>query len=223
MNTKTSNILLPKEEQDTKVTEPTPVILKKQYNKVFVILMTLLTAISLVGCSSSSTNEISKTSEQKRHKSPIVKNIGGNISTATNAVTPVDNGLPNDAMNENQRKIYDACNEVGSPGSGLCAMWVSQVYNKAGFGYPTGNANDMYYAYCHSSNKSELKVGMCVAVPTHNKTSAGATYGHIGIYIGDGKIMENVGHINTRDLDDWISFYGEVAEVKWGFAADGIA
>lgn len=62
------------------------------------------------------------------------------------------------------KAIHDNALTTPSPGAGWCAMWVSQVYYNAGFGYIGGNADDMYYRYCHSSDRSELKVGMLIAV-----------------------------------------------------------
>lgn len=115
--------------------------------------------------------------------------------------------------------IVAACSRVGSPGGGLCAMWVSQVYQAAGCGYPGGNAVDQYYAYCSSSDRSALQPGMLIAVPSHPHTAAGRIYGHVGIYIGGGLVMDNVGYIRTISLDSWISYYesGGV-RARWGFA-----
>ena len=115
--------------------------------------------------------------------------------------------------------IVNACFSTPSPGAGYCAMWVSQVYNNAGCGYPTGNANDMYWAYCHSSDKSELEAGMIIAVPSHTNGDAWSViYGHVGIYIGDGLVMHNVGSIATTSLDSWIATHSTTYTVKWGWA-----
>lgn len=126
------------------------------------------------------------------------------------------------ASSEQQRAIVDATQRVPSPGGGLCAMWVSQVYSAAGLGYPGGNANDMYWNYCWSSDRSQLKVGMIVAVPSWTGTSAGQRYGHVGIYIGDGNVISNKGWIDTESLDSFINTYGTTYTVKWGFAG-GVA
>ena len=115
--------------------------------------------------------------------------------------------------------IVNACYRVGSPGSGLCAMWVSQVYSAAGCGYPGGNANNMYWNYCTSSNKGDLQPGMIIAVSTWTGTSAGRVYGHVGIYIGNGMVMHNVGSIQTVGLDTWINTYGTTVTPRWGWAA----
>lgn len=115
--------------------------------------------------------------------------------------------------------IVNACYQVGSPGRGLCAMWVSQVYSRAGYGYPGGNANNMYWNYCTSSNKGDLQPGMIIAVSTWTGTSAGRIYGHVGIYIGGGMVMHNVGSIQTMGLDAWINTYGTTVTPRWGWAA----
>lgn len=127
------------------------------------------------------------------------------------------NGQGSSDIAGSQARVVAACHSVPSPGYGLCAMWVSQVFNAAGFGYASGNANDMYNAYCTSSNKDNLKVGMIVAVSTHPHTSAGRIYGHIGIYVGDNQVMDNVGYIRTISIDEWIAYYGATVTPRWGW------
>ena len=117
-----------------------------------------------------------------------------------------------------QKRVVNSCYYTPSPGSGYCALWVSQVMQNAGFSRVRGNANDMYNAWCTSSSKANLQVGMLIAVSTHSHTSAGRIYGHIGIYIGDNRVMHNVGNIETQDLDYWISFYGTTVTPRWGWA-----
>ena len=128
-------------------------------------------------------------------------------------------GQEYEQANARQKAIADACHQVGSPGGGLCAMWVSQVYQAAGLGYPGGNACDMYRDYTWSTDRADLKVGMIVAVPSWTGTSAGRIYGHVGIYVGDNKVMHNVGSVQVMDLDKWISTYGTTYVPRWGFAA----
>ena len=123
-----------------------------------------------------------------------------------------------------QKKIVDCCKTTPSPGQGWCAAWVTNVYRNAGAGYPTGNACDMYYQYCKSSNRADLKVGMLIASPSHSHGNdwAGRTYGHVGIYIGDNKVMQNIGPITTQDLDSWIAYYGNTHTVKWGWGGSNL-
>jgi cell wall-associated NlpC family hydrolase len=61
---------------------------------------------------------------------------------------------------------------------------------------------------------------MIVAIDSHNATDAGSKYGHVGIYIGGGKVMDNVGSIRTTSIDEWCQYYNEHNNgggVKWGW------
>lgn len=130
------------------------------------------------------------------------------------------NGQEYSAASDTQKAVADKCRTTESTGAGYCAAWVSNVYENAGLSGPSGNANDMYYAYCTSSDRNDLKVGMIIAVPSvYNGTVAGKEYGHVGIYIGDGLVMHSTeGSVHTDTLDDWIStFDGPNNTVKWGF------
>lgn len=114
-------------------------------------------------------------------------------------------------------RVIDACYSTPSPGAGLCAGWCSMVMDNAGYGYVSGNANDMYAEYCYSSNRAELKPGMAVAVSSHPNTPAGRIYGHIGMYIGGGMMMDNVGEIRTISVDEWCDYYGGTVSPRWGW------
>lgn len=116
-----------------------------------------------------------------------------------------------------QAAVIAACHTTGSPGAGYCAMWVSMVFDNAGLGYGSGNADDMYYAWTTSSNRADLKPGMIVAVSTHSHTTAGSIYGHIGIYIGGGLMMDNIGYIRTISVNEWINFYSTTVTPRWGW------
>ena len=130
----------------------------------------------------------------------------------------VGGGVEYEASSEVQKKIVNAAYITPSPGAGWCAMWVSQVYQNAGLGYIGGNACDMYRNYTFTSDKSKLKVGMLVAVESSSSGStAGLTYGHVGIYIGDGKVIDNIGRIRVTTLDDWIASFCQHHPVGFGF------
>lgn len=127
-----------------------------------------------------------------------------------------------EAADSTQKAIVDAAKRTPSPGAGYCAAWVSNVYENAGLPRPGGNACCMYRSFCTSTDRSQLKVGMVIGVqrsPTSNSNSCGdhLGYGHVGIYIGNGKVMENIGHIATTDLDQWLSYNGKLCQPKWGY------
>lgn len=130
--------------------------------------------------------------------------------------------LPGNAQvsgsSRSQERVVSCCHAVPSPGAGYCAMWVSRVFAAAGFSYLGGNANDMYNRWCTSSNKDNLRVGMIVAVSTYSKNTMGRIYGHVGIYVGNNTVMENIGGIASTNLDRWISYYGDTVSPRWGWA-----
>ena len=126
------------------------------------------------------------------------------------------------SANAAQKRIVAACHSTPSPPSNLCATWVSRVYANAGYSYVGGDACDMYAAYCTSSDRSQLKVGMLVAVPHSPFGAAGMRYGHIGIYVGDGKVMHSTGVIQTTDIDTWIRTYAYNCQARWGYPFPGI-
>ena len=118
-----------------------------------------------------------------------------------------------------QQAVVNACYSTPSPGQNWCAAWVTNVFRNAGVGYFGGNACDMFNAWCYSSDRSALQVGMIVADSSHSGTGApGLIYGHVGIYVGGGIVMSNEGAITSKSLDSFISFYGTGSGVRWGLA-----
>ena len=145
----------------------------------------------------------------------------GEMFGNTNLITAnggIGGGKEYEASSDVQKKIVNAAYITPSPGAGWCAMWVSQVYQNAGLGYIGGNANDMYRNNTFTSDRSKLKVGMLVAVESSSSGGqAGLTYGHVGIYIGDGKVMDNIGVVRVTTLDDWIATFCKHHPVGFGF------
>lgn len=115
-----------------------------------------------------------------------------------------------------QKNIVSACLSTPSPGSGYCAMWVSQVYSNAGLGYPGGNGNSMLAGHATSTDWSHIKVGQIVSAQG-SPTSAGKIYGHVAIYIGGGQIMDNIGYIRTESLSEWVNYYSAYGWVVYGW------
>lgn len=159
--------------------------------------------------------------ESKEYSITTTVSSGATSTTGDSGSSSGPTGELNDgSLSSSQQKIISTCSQVGSPGGGLCAKWVSQVFNRAGYQYYGGNANDMADAYATSHDKSQLKPGMVVAC--HPSGATGSVYGHIGIYIGNGQVMHNTGQIQTSSLDNWINTYGpngkcHGGEVGWGW------
>ena len=122
------------------------------------------------------------------------------------------------ASEEVQKRIVEAAHNTSSPGPNLCARWVSTVYRNAGLGYIGGNANDMYRKHTFTSDIADLKLGMLVAVESSSSGSRmGKIYGHVGIYIGDGKVMDSVGYKKISTLEEWIETYCKHSPVGFGY------
>lgn len=121
------------------------------------------------------------------------------------------------AHTSSQSQIVGRCYNVPSPGVGLCSEWVSEVFYPVLGSYPNGDACDMFWNWCHSRDISQFKVGMIVAVPTHTHTNAGARWGHIAIYVGNGMVMDNIGYIRTTSLAWWLNYYHTTATPQWGW------
>ena len=100
----------------------------------------------------------------------------------------------------------------------MCAAWVTNVFSNAGIGYWTGNACDMYYSYCTSSNRNSIQPGMIIAVGSCPGSYASRLYGHVGIYIGSGTVYHNIsGVVRSTSLDSWCSTYGTNSTPRWGW------
>lgn len=131
------------------------------------------------------------------------------------------NGVVTDgSLTDKQKKVINAANTTSSPGADWCAAWVTDVFVNAGIGHWSGNACDMYKMYCVSKDKSKLKPGMIIAVDSWNGNEASRTYGHVGIYVGNNKVKDNIGYIDESTLDSWINHYQSWPvkhPVKWGW------
>lgn len=119
---------------------------------------------------------------------------------------------------DSQRRVVESAFLTPSPGGGLCAEWIMRLMNRAGCGYAGDyDADDMYYAWCKSSDLSELKPGMIIAVPSHTHTYMGGLYGHVCVYVGNGTVMDNVGYVRTSSLDWWLDWYHTNSVPQWGW------
>ena len=161
--------------------------------------------------------------EEAARKAAANKNnsYSGGSSSGGGSYAP---GTPQqNAGSGKQQAVVNACYSTPSPGQKWCAAWVTNVFRNAGVGYFGGNACDMFNAWCYSSDRSALQVGMIVADSSHSGTGApGLIYGHVGIYVGGGIVMSNEGAITSKSLDSFISFYGTGSGVRWGWLG-GIA
>lgn len=125
---------------------------------------------------------------------------------------------PSAGATGSQSAVIDAASWTPSAGVGFCAAWVTNVFVNAGVGAIYGNACDMYWAYCYTSDLSAIQPGMIIAVPTEPYSYAAILYGHIGIYIGNGLVRHSAsGYVITQSLSSWINEYGVTSTPRWGW------
>lgn len=147
--------------------------------------------------------------EERRRKEQEQQNSsGGSSGSATRP--PAASGSGSLAA------VINACYSTPSPGVSLCAAWVTNVFANAGIGTFWGNADDMYYAWCGTST-ANIQPGMIVAVNSSPSSYAGRIYGHIGIYLGNGTVMDNIGYVRTTTLSYWVSYYSALATPLCGW------
>ena len=80
-----------------------------------------------------------------------------------------------------------------------------------------GNGNSILSGSTTTSTDwDNIKVGQILSAQS-TPTDLGRIYGHTGIYIGDGMVMDNIGYVRTISLTEWLSFYSSYGWVKYGW------
>lgn len=135
----------------------------------------------------------------------LCQNASNNSNSASEYTT-------SDIKTNYSDRIVNAAKQVASPGAGLCQSWVRQVYAQAGLGNAYfGTAYEAFKSNCISTSKDNIPIGAVVY-----GTGSGSYAGHVGIYIGNGMVMDNVGYIKTSTLDEWISWQEQHSTVIAG-------
>lgn len=94
---------------------------------------------------------------------------------------------------------------------GYCAAWVTRIYKAAGLygDKAMGNAIDFWTRWgindgvTSSTRYDNIPVG-AVVIGSGSGGDLGNTYGHVGIYLGDGMVAENIGKHSVVALERWM-------------------
>ena len=150
----------------------------------------------------------------------IIRSMGGKIGKKGNIIS-FAGGKEYDAAPFAVKQVLEAIARGNVQAkNGWCAAYVSNIYENAGHPLQRGNANKLFSQYCHSNDPSQLKTGMIVAVEhADNGTDDGWTYGHVGIYVGNGMIRDNVNGGRNMTMAAWIreNSAKDPSLVRWGF------
>ncbi len=134
----------------------------------------------------------------------LIYNIGG--VSGGSGIDIKDLDFSNETVNDTQKKIVAVATNSAKYGisarSGYCQAWVADVYQAV-----TGSRGSAHCALCAadmwavSSDFSQIPVGATVYGYSSSQ------YGHVGIYIGNGKVAHNIGYVKVQSLESWIEQY----------------
>ena len=120
--------------------------------------------------------------------------------------------------NNTQNHLVTCAFATPATGPDKCALWVENVFAFLGIDLVGDSASTLYERFCPFTDTSQLLVGMIVATSVHPYGLGGAGYGHVGLYIGDGEVLDCAqGSVRRAPLDLGLSTYGIAAEPRWGW------
>lgn len=210
MNTITSTISTRTETRETEVTD-------ESGNKTTVteeITITVLDINITSKTASEMADEYNFTDEQKAYLNDLIDDKNNNLWNSlifglNLSGSNIDIGsltFENETADEVQKKIVAvATNSEAysiSARSGYCQAWVSDVYQVV-----LGSRGSAHCALCAaemwgvSSDWSKIPIGATVYGYSSSQ------YGHVGIYIGNGKVAHNIGGVVVQSLDSWVEQY----------------
>ena len=161
--------------------------------------------------------EAARQEEERRKAAAAAANKNNGSSGGSSSGGSNSGGSQTITGNGSLAAVQSAAYSVPSPGSGLCAAWVTRVFAAAGLNVGGGNACDMYNWYCYTS-VSNIQPGMIVACPSAPYSSAAVIYGHVGIYLGNNTVRDNAsGRLRTSSLSAWVSEYSVTSTVRCGW------
>lgn len=109
------------------------------------------------------------------------------------------------------REIALSLNDQGcSPG--MCQAWVANVYQAAGQNPRQSKpcATEAGNAFIWSGSKNNIPVGATVYGHSYNYNTKCGNHdaGHVGIYVGNGKVVSRENKVQVKTLTQWIENYG---------------
>lgn len=159
---------------------------------------------------------------QSQHLSGTISSETPKQDAATGGASSGGGTINDGKVSASQQAVINAAYSTPSAGYNMCAKWVTWVFSKVGISIGD-NGNDMTNAYCHSSNRSQLKPGMIIGCVRSPFGSAGAMYGHIAVYVGNNTVLScELGNVARYSVDGFISTYGPPggSQVRWGWAGN---
>lgn len=223
-----SNIFWDMNSIDSKVetkSETKETVTTDEYGNEVITIEEVIVKVLTITINSKTANETatdySFSKKQKEYLIELMKEsnnkLWASIIFSTGNANNIDIGsldFGNETVNDTQRKIVAVATNSESygisAGSGYCQAWVADVYQAV-----TGSRGSAHCALCAadmwavSQDFSKIQVGATVYGYASNP------YGHVGIYIGNGKVIHNLsGTVKVQSLESWVKDFKGFA---WGW------
>lgn len=207
-------------------TETRETITTDEYGNEIITTDEITTKVLIISISSKTTDEMAQAysfdETQKSYLAELMNDSNDKLwasiifSTGNNNVD-IDIGsldFGDEVVNDTQKKLVTVATNSESYGisakSGYCQAWVADVYQAV-----TGKRGHAHCALCAadmwavSNDWSKIPVGATVYGYASNP------YGHVGIYIGNGKVIHNLsGTVKVQSLESWVKDFKGFA---WGW------
>ncbi|MBR3163161.1 MAG: C40 family peptidase [Clostridia bacterium] len=114
------------------------------------------------------------------------------------------NDVSDETIANISERLVNAAKNTPATAAGHCLEWVDNVWDNAGIAperlHCACCAKD---AHCVSTDRTNIPIGASV-YSTGSGASGAHLYGHVGVYIGNGQVMDSVqGIVRTISLNEW--------------------
>ncbi|MBR3384683.1 MAG: hypothetical protein IKG69_05710 [Atopobiaceae bacterium] len=167
--------------------------------------------------SNNNSNNGSSNNSNNNSNNSSNNNSNNNSNNSSNNNTPAD---PAPAAGGSLQALLDTAYSTGPTRADWgCAGWVYVVFKNSGvYGKAPSCAAWYYDNWCYTSDRSQIRPGMVIAVNNTGGSAAGRRYGHCGIYVGNNTVRHFThGAVQEMSLDRWIRNYGSVCTPRWGW------
>ena len=136
---------------------------------------------------------------------------GPTFTAATGDIGGLGGDVFDGDVTEAQKKIVEVAKNSERYGittqGGFCQKWVDDVFDAAGIKIPRkSSAREAARAWGASTDWSKVKVGAAVfGYGWDNSGNPGCVYGHVGIYVGNGVVLDNIGYVHEWSLTEWVN------------------
>ena len=137
----------------------------------------------------------------------MLQTSGPNVGNTGQTSGDVFNG----DVSEAQKKIIEVAKNSEKYGitaqGGYCQKWVSDVFEKAGVSNARpASAREAARQYGASTDWTKVIPGCCVyGYGWNSGGNPDNVYGHVGIYVGNNTVMDNIGYVKEWALMDWVN------------------